>query len=233
MKKTLIPKIIYEDKNLLAVNKPAGVLTHPTSQNKDSEDLSLMGWAVKKYPELKKVGEDTELRAGIVHRLDKDTSGIILIPKNQKYFEYLKDLFQKRKVLKTYIAVVHGAPKNKEGIVNLPIGIRSGSIRRTTRGGKMPKEAETHYELIKAKAKSGKIYSSLKISPKTGRTHQIRVHLKALGLPICGDEIYGLKRGDDFKRLMLHASQVEFPLNSKKKLKIKSALPKEFAVYIK
>ncbi len=146
---------------------------------------------------------------------------------------FLQEKFQKRKVLKTYIAVVHGAPKNKEGIVNLPIGIRSGSIRRTTRGGKMPKEAETHYELIKAKAKSGKIYSSLKISPKTGRTHQIRVHLKALGLPICGDEIYGLKRGDDFKRLMLHASQVEFPLNSKKKLKIKSALPKEFAVYIK
>lgn len=233
MKKTLSPKIIYEDKNFLAVNKPTGMITHPASKEKSIDEESLMDWVLKKYPEIKKVGEDTELRAGIVHRLDKDTSGIILIPKNQKYFEYLKSLFQKHLVKKTYFALVHGAPKEKTGKINLAIGIRSGSIRRTTRGGKMAKEAETDYELIKVKTKAGKIYSLLRVLPKTGRTHQIRVHLKAIGLPICGDEIYGLKRGDEFKRLMLHAESLEFPVSSKKKLKIKSVLPKEFTVFTK
>ena len=233
VKKNLVPKIIYEDKNFLAVNKPAGMITHPASKEKVSEGDSLMDWALKKYPEIKKVGEDTELRAGIVHRLDKDTSGIILIPKNQKYFEYLKNLFQRHLIKKTYFALVHGAPKEKTGTINLAIGIRSGSIRRTTRGGKMPKEAQTSYELVKVKTKAGKIYSLLRILPKTGRTHQIRVHLKAIGLPICGDEIYGLKRGDEFKRLMLHAESIEFPVSFKKKLKIRSALPKEFSAFTK
>lgn len=233
MKKNLTPKIIYEDDNFLAVNKPAGMITHPASLEKNIDKESLMDWVLKKYPEIKKVGEDAELRSGIVHRLDKDTSGIILIPKTQKYFEYLKNLFQKHLVKKVYFAVVHGAPKEKVGEINLPIGIRSGSIRRTTRGGKMPKEAETHYELVKVKTKAGKVYSLLRVSPKTGRTHQIRVHLKALGLPICGDEIYGLKRGDEFKRLMLHAESVEFQVSSKKKLKIKTVLPKEFSAFAK
>lgn len=233
MKKTISPKIIYENNNFLAVNKPAGMITHPASREKNLAEESLMDWVLKKYPAIAKVGEDTELRAGIVHRLDKDTSGIILIPKNQKYFEYLKNLFQKHKVIKTYFALVHGAPKEKTGTINLAIGIRSGSIRRTTRGGKMAKEAETRYELIKTKVRAARIYSLLKITPKTGRTHQIRVHLKAISLPICGDEIYGLKRGDEFKRLMLHSESVEFPASSKKKLIIRSSLPKEFATFTK
>ena len=231
--KKIVLKIIYEDKNFLAVDKPAGMLTHSTPQSRDGGEPSLSDLIVEKHPQIKEVGEDFEFRAGIVHRLDKDTSGIILIPKTQKYFEYLKKLFQEHKVQKTYFALVHGAPENKSGVINLPIGIRSGSIRRTTKGGKMPKEAETHYRLVKTKTKNGKIYSVLEIIPKTGRTHQIRVHLKALSLPICGDEIYGLKRGDEFKRLMLHAEGIEFVSGLKKKIKIKSVLPKEFSPFIK
>lgn len=209
------------------------MITHPTVHGKDQSGPSLMDWVVERYPEIKQVGEDTELRAGIVHRLDRDTSGLVLIPKNQKYFDYLKKLFQEHKVLKTYFAVVHGAPKENRGIINLPIGIRSGSIRRTTRGGKMVKPAETYYELIKTKIKAGKTYSLIKANPKTGRTHQLRVHFKALGLPICGDEIYGLKRGDEFKRLMLHSAEVQFSISSGKKLKIISPLPKEFEAFSK
>ena len=133
-------KVIYEDKNLVAVNKEAGILVHPVVGR--GEESSLSAELLKKYPEIKNVGDNPE-RPGIVHRLDKDTSGVLLITRNQKFFEYLKNLFQKHEVKKTYLALVCGKIEKKHGIINKPISIKSGTVRRTVYKGKLSKEAIT------------------------------------------------------------------------------------------
>lgn len=206
--------IVYEDDQLLVVNKPYGLITH--HKNAADNQPALTDWVIKNYPELKGVGEPfiasgTPLpRCGIVHRLDKDTSGLIVIAKNQPAFDYLKNLFQTRKISKHYYALVYGVPKDKSGVINAPIG-RIG-LKRTTQieGKKMidGKPAITEYSVVKTFEK----FSLLDVSPKTGRTHQIRVHLKSIGHPLAGDPVYapkGWQKPPGLDRLFLHAYKLE------------------------
>jgi len=242
-------KIIYEDENFLAIDKPSGLMVHPArvSANKKNREAepTLIDWLLSKYPEIKNVGDDPATRPGIVHRLDKETSGVLLIPKNQKYFEYLKSLFQEHLIQKKYYAVVFGIPKNQSGVIDVPIGIKNGTLKRSIHSGKMAKTAVTEYKQLKTKKlfdKYGKEYffSYLDVSPKTGRTHQIRVHLASIGHPIVGDTLYGAKKQqklasvffDNFPnekpRLMLHSYSLEFAPYPNKSLKIETDTPDIF-----
>ena len=211
-------RVIYEDKNFLAVYKPAGVLVHSTQLRIKNAELrinepTLVDWVLKKYPEIKNVGDQPEIRPGIVHRLDKDTSGVILVAKNQKYFEYLKNLFKVGQIKKTYLALVYGRVEPKTGVIKKPIYLKPGTIKRTIWQGKMEKEAITEYRVLKyfhitnQDDRRNLLYFSLiKVMPKTGRTHQIRVHMASIQHPVVGDALYGLKTNPfGLKRLFLHA----------------------------
>lgn len=256
-------KIIYEDDNFLAVNKPAGLLVHPvrgrpalgtatTALGRSASNGvhgtpehdnkgTLVDFLVSKYPEIKEVGDlpagrqAVHLRPGIVHRLDKDTSGVMIVAKNQKYFEYLKNLFQTHKIRKTYIALVHGKVKERKGVINKPIGLKSGTTKRTVfvRNAVMVKSAETEYQLKKYLNIGGEDYSLLEVFPKTGRTHQIRVHLASIGHPIVGDRLYGNKKASSVtNRLFLHADSIEFEKAPGEKIRLSADLPKELSEII-
>jgi len=259
-------RVIYEDKNFLAVYKPAGLLVHPVkisnlkSQiSKIIKEQTLTDWLVKNYPEVRKVGDEPEIRPGIVHRLDKDTSGVILIPRNQKYFEYLKNLFEARQIKKTYLALVYGKVEPRRGTIKKPIYLKPGTTKRTVWQGKMEKEAITEYKVLKYFIKTrintdkntdkhrynisinprsnpykSATFSLLKVIPKTGRTHQIRVHLASIQHPIVGDSLYGPKINPfGLKRLFLHAESLEFSPSNGKRIKIESELPDELKSILK
>lgn len=213
--------IIYEDDDILAVNKPAGIVVHGDSPN-------LVEWLVKNYPQIKKIGDDSE-RPGIVHRLDKDTSGVLLVAKNQKAFEYLKEQFQNKEIKKSYIALVDGIVKKDKGIIDLAIGKSKKDFRKKLAGGKMigkTREATTEYKVIKRFLE----HTLVEAYPKTGRTHQIRVHLKALGHPIVCDKLYGFKKAKcpfGLNRQFLHAGSLEFNLPSGGRIKLEAILPSD------
>ncbi len=216
-------EIIYEDKNFLAVDKPAGVLVHPTTSPVKEETIT--DWILKNRPEIGVVGDNPQIRPGIVHRLDRDTSGVLLIAKNQEYFEYLKSLFQTHEIKKTYLALVRGHVSSKEGKIDKPIGLKSGSVKRTvtTSHAKMVKNAVTNYRVKKYIGDD----TLLEVSPETGRTHQIRVHLASIGHPIVGDKIYGGKRTHPVSGvpLCLHALSVEFAISPGQRMKIEAEPP--------
>lgn len=239
--------IVYEDSNLLVINKPSGLITHP--KNAEDKQESVTGWLVGKYPEIKNVGDPStgsprpelgtktgqeNLRPGLVHRLDKDTSGLLVIAKNQDSFIYLKNLFQDRKIKKFYLALVHGKPKESKGIIDAPLG-RIG-MKRTTqvRGNKKlkdKKEAVTEYRTLK----NFRDFTLLEVSPHTGRTHQIRVHLKSIGTPVAGDPIYGSKNTTGPKepeRLFLHAYKLQFISPDGKSLAFETDLPDDLQNFI-
>lgn len=220
------PVVVYEDKNILALNKPAGLLTHHNAHSKSAGEKTLADWLLKSRPEVRGVGDSSE-RPGIVHRLDKETSGLILVAKNQKAFDYLKNLFQSRRIKKTYLAWVSGEPKPKEGTINKPIGLKAGTIKHSIYSQKMSKPAITDYRVIKTEKTPEGIFSLLEVLPKTGRTHQIRVHLKSIGNPVMGDTLYGPKN-QNFGRLMLHAYSLEFKNMDGNMLKLEVEPPKEF-----
>jgi 23S rRNA pseudouridine1911/1915/1917 synthase len=249
------PKVIYENKDFLVVNKPAGLMVHGArisdkgqvtllrqcfggqARDKDKKEAMLVDWLLERYPEIKTVGDDPAQRPGIVHRLDKDTSGVMLVARNQASFDYLKSLFQKHEIVKTYHAVVWGKPKNDVGVIDAPIGILTGSTRRSVRSAKMAKEAVTEYKVLKNfqfpisnyQLPGHEEFSLLEVQPKTGRTHQIRVHLASINHPILGDKLYGTKLSRAASpRLMLHALSIEFTAPDGKKMRFEAEPPKEF-----
>lgn len=234
------PRIIYEDENFVAVDKPAGMLTHPYKVSGQWSAVSgeevLTNWLLEKYPEMKNVGDPStgsgqvNLRPGIVHRLDRETSGILLAARNQNYFEYLKSLFKTRQIKKTYVALVSGAFKEKIGVIDTAIRIKSGTVKRTVFSGKMAKQATTRYIVKKTLTTGGgEIFSLLEVVPETGRTHQIRVHLASIGHPIVGDRLYGPKNQPAWaERLMLHARSLEFSTAEGRRIKIEAEPPPEF-----
>jgi len=234
--------IIYEDEDILAINKPAGLLVHPVkspeSEGENLEQATLVSWLVEKYPEIKNVGDlPTEqsgrqaifLRPGIVHRLDKDTSGVLLVAKNQKAFEYLKNQFKDREIKKKYIALASGNLKQDSGIIELPIGKSKKDFRKRSTFGQLAgkiREAVTEYKVLERFDN----YTLTEITPKTGRTHQIRTHLKGIGHPIACDKLYGPKKLDcpfGLKRHFLHAISLEFALMDGSKIKLESDLPED------
>lgn len=223
------PEIIYKDKDVIAINKPAGLLVHPT---RISKEKTLIDWLLENYPEVKNVGDDPKVRPGIVHRLDKDTSGVMVIARNQKAFEYLKNLFQTKKIKKTYIALVWGKIEQRSGIIEKPLGLKTGSLRRTVRTekAKIVKEAKTIYRV--KKYLNG--FTLLEVEPLTGRTHQIRVHLASIGHPIVGDTLYSRRPVPaGLKRQFLHAESIELTLPSGSRLKITADPAPALQTYLK
>jgi 23S rRNA pseudouridine1911/1915/1917 synthase len=218
------PEIIFENKDFMVVNKPSGLVVHGVRissrkrlDEERSKEPTLVDWLVKHYPEIKTVGDDPKLRPGIVHRLDKDTSGVMIVARTQEYFEYLKYLFQKHEIKKIYDALVFGIPKKEHDVIDLPIGIKNGTLKRSVNVSKMAKEAVTEYRVIKKykmndeEKDTEQDFALLEVKPQTGRTHQIRVHLASIGHPIVGDRLYGKKLQPEFAtRLMLHARSIGF-----------------------
>ena len=224
--------ILYEDERLVAVNKPAGVMTHP--DGKTTEE-TVSDWFAAHYPASKDVGEvqrlpdGTELtRPGVVHRLDRDTSGVIVLAKTQEAHAFLKSAFQNREAKKTYLAFVYGVPKERRGVIEFSIGrsrrdFRLRSAQPKAKG--LLREAITRYEVI---ADNG-THSLMKAMPETGRTHQIRVHLKAIHHPVVGDTLYAPGRPEDlgFTRLGLHAYRLELPTPDGEPCILTAPLPEE------
>lgn len=211
-------KIVYQDENIIVLDKPAGIKVHPSSF---SERDTLVNFLVAKLPETEKITDGSfgsELRPGIVHRLDQDTSGVMVVARSQEAFDGLKKLFQGRKVLKKYAALVHGKLENKRGVIEKPLA-KSTSYKKQVIAGKKTKTkvraAVTEYEVVKEYGD----YSLVEAVPRTGRTHQIRIHLFALGHPIVGDAKYALKKFAKKKiadRHLLHARRLEFKLGAEK-----------------
>ncbi|QQG45992.1 MAG: RluA family pseudouridine synthase [Candidatus Niyogibacteria bacterium] len=224
------PDIIYEDKNFLAVNKPYGIVVHPDERHRDG---TLAQSIVQKYPEIKNVGDRSarswQERPGIVHRLDKDTSGLLLVAKNQPAFDFLKNSFQKRLIKKTYLVLVMGELKKKDGRIDLPIArSRKSPMRRVAGRGLAGKEREaaTEYRVTK----SFNDFTLLEARPLTGRTHQIRAHFAAIGHPVVCDKIYGGKKPvcpAGLTRQFLHAWRLEFVSPTGAKLMLEADLPED------
>lgn len=226
--------IIFEDDNIVAVNKPAGIMTHPDGVTKDE---TVSDWFAKKYPEAATVGETQRLpngeeiaRPGVVHRLDRETSGVLVLVKNNETHAFLKEAFQERTVEKTYLAFVYGVPKERKGTIDFAIGRSRKDFRLRSAQPKAKgtmREAITHYEVV---ADNGS-HALMKIVPKTGRTHQIRVHLKAIHHPVVGDPLYAPNHPYDlgFKRLGLHAFTLDIPQPSGERLHIEAPLPQDLA----
>ncbi|MFH0819458.1 MAG: RluA family pseudouridine synthase [bacterium] len=220
----LIPfKIIFENEDFLVVDKPAGLVVHPS---KSSPEGTLANALLAYCPKIEKVGEDL-LRPGLVHRLDKDVSGLLVVAKNQKIFSHLKEQFSVRMVKKEYLALVYGKLSRDEGTIDFDI-VRSKK-KRTLMAAipqKTGRAALTQYEVIKKFVN----YSFLKLTIKTGRTHQIRVHLKAIGHPLVGDQFYKIKKYKEkikLNRVFLHATTLGFFDSAKKWQEFHSPLPKE------
>ncbi len=221
-------EILYEDENIVAINKPTGLVVHSDGR---TNEPTVVDWILENYPEIKYVGENMGgiERPGIVHRLDRDTSGVLIIAKNQESFEHLKEQFKERLVEKKYNAFVYGKLKEKEGIIDRPIGRSASDFRKKSaqRGAKGElREAITEYKVLN----ENDDVSFLEVKPKTGRTHQIRVHFKAIHHPIVCDSIYAPK-GEcllGLNRLALHASSVSLDLIDGNKISIDTPLPEEF-----
>jgi len=210
MKKIDDISIINETNEYLAVNKPAGLLIHPKSL-KDTE-RTLVDVLGENRNDLKLE------RAGIVHRLDRDTTGVVLVAKTNEAFEYLKRLFKSRKIKKTYIALVEGQIDPRIELIDLPLK-RSGSNKLKRVVSPVGKTARTLITEVESKADT----SLLRLEPQTGRTNQIRVHLAHIGHPVVSDVLYGAKKQAD--RFMLHAYSLEFEDPAGQRVKLIAPLP--------
>lgn len=209
--------VIYEDKDCIVIDKPQGILTHSKGAfNAESTVATFIA------PRLNDMSGD---RAGIVHRLDRATSGVIICAKNTAAMSWLQKQFSQRKTKKTYIALISSGLSPKEAIIDMPIE-RDPKNPKQFRVGKGGKQAQTNYKIIKDDGKR----AFLELKPVTGRTHQLRVHLKQLGYPIIGDSLYG---GQPAKRLMLHAKELEITLPSKERKVFSAKIPPSFTAIIK
>ncbi|MBX4189340.1 RluA family pseudouridine synthase [Candidatus Parcubacteria bacterium] len=218
------PEILYEDEDIVAVNKPAGLVVHADGRTKES---SVSEWFVEKYPEAKEVGEKLgEIeRPGIVHRIDRETSGVLLLAKTQKGFESLKKQFQDHEIEKKYHAFLYGKLKEDHGTINLKI-TRSKSDFRKRVAGREGREAVTYFQVLKRAPE----VTLVEAKPKTGRTHQIRVHFKALHCPVVCDSLYAAGKPAllGFYRLALHAREITFNDLNGEIHTIQAAYPEDF-----
>lgn len=235
--------ILYEDENVVAINKPAGLTVHSDGRTKD---YTVATWMFEQYPDSNEVGEPlvipttnnqqptTISRPGIVHRLDKETSGVLLLAKNQDTYLHIKEQFKSRLVEKRYNAFLYGELKEDSGIINRPIARSAKDFRlRSAQPGARgeSREAITEFKVIKR----GKGFTYALALPKTGRTHQLRAHFKALHHPIVCDKLYAPKRPCElgFKRLALHAFSLMIKMPKMTTLKIEAPLPDDFESALK
>ena len=213
--------VVYEDNDIIVVNKPKGMVVHPANGNPDGTLVN----AVMAICKDSLSGIGGEIRPGIVHRLDKDTSGLLIVAKNDKAHVNMSEQIKKHEVKKTYVALVRGVVKENEATINMPIG-RSNSDRKKMAVTKTGKNAVTHIKVLKRYDK----YTLLEINIETGRTHQIRVHLAYIGYPIIGDYIYSNGKNEfGIIGQCLHAKSLEFkhPITGEK-MKLEAPLPDYF-----
>ncbi len=215
--------IIYEDENVIVVNKPAGVLSHGLS--KFLGEPSVASFLRQKHIASQE-GEwkAEDLRFGIVHRLDRVTSGVMICAKNQDTMRFLQKQFHDRKVEKTYMALVEGEMKPEEAILDLPIE-RNPKAPATFRVGPNGKTAQTTYKIIKTYPTDDSVICLVELTPKTGRTHQLRVHLLHVKHPIIGDKLY---KGREADRLYLHAFRLRIEIPGKGLQEFNAPMPSEF-----
>jgi 23S rRNA pseudouridine1911/1915/1917 synthase len=220
--------ILYEDTNIVVINKPAGLVTHSDGRTKEetAED-----WFREKYSaDTDKGSTEVKLERPYVHRLDRDTSGVLIFAKNEKAYDFLRKAFTDREVKKTYLALVYGIPKEKKGVIDFDIGRSRKDFRLRSAQPKAKghlRQAITRYEVI---GEYGE-YALLKVNPETGRTHQIRVHLKAINHPIVGDSLYAPNRPHTLgiSRLGLHAYKIDLPLPSGSRALVTAPIPSDLA----
>jgi 23S rRNA pseudouridine1911/1915/1917 synthase len=262
----LNPQILYEDSDILAIDKPAGLIVHSDGRTKEQ---TVVDWFVGKYPEAKDVGEPIVInndklritndndpihnskfvinnsikRPGVVHRIDRETSGVLLLAKTKEGHEILKQQFMEREVEKVYHLFVSGLVKNDFGTINLPIGRSPSDFRKwialtqrmftkkSYHGEE--REALTHYKVLKRIDDKGVTF--VEVKPKTGRTHQIRVHFKALNHPVLCDKLYSGRKSFNedvcplgFTRLALHARSITFKNTSGESVTVEAPYPEDF-----
>ena len=193
--------VVYEDSDIAVINKQAGLVVHPAHGHYSGTLVNAILYHIKDLS-----GINGEIRPGIVHRLDKDTSGLIVIAKNDKVHAALTEMFQEKKIRKTYLAILKGKLNKSEGKIVTQIGRDKNDRKKMTVIDDVAKgkNAITNYRVIS----QNNLFTLVKVNIETGRTHQIRVHMRHLGYPILGDSVYGRK--DNEKRQMLHAYKLEF-----------------------
>lgn len=238
-------EILYEDADCLAVNKPAGLMVHSDGRNPGP---FLTDWVLEKFPQAQNVGDPMTAsdgspvnRSGIVHRLDRDTSGVLLVAKTPKGHACLKKQFQERTIHKKYLAFVWGDLKEEFGTIDKPIGRSVNDFRKWSAGrGKKgeTREAETYWTKMASgkslvdseQGKKEEKFTLVEAQPKTGRTHQIRVHFLAIQHPVVGDTLYAETKPPalEFKRLALHSWLVEFINPAGRRIKVTAPLPTDF-----
>lgn len=231
--------LIHEDPHYLILNKPAGLIVHNDGRREES---SVVGWVLQEYPDIDGVGEDwindegmTIKRPGIVHRLDRQTSGVMIVARTAEMFDHLKSQFKDHQVRKVYKAFTYGWLKDDEGSIRASIGksrsdFRRWSAQRGARG--QLREARTDYRVNQRFEHQGERFSSMTFKPKTGRTHQIRVHAKYMSTPIVADSLYAgklLSRPNlGFDRQALHAHHITFTDLSGAEQSYSAPLPDDF-----
>ncbi len=215
--------IVYEDDYLMVINKASGITVHPGNGNYDN---TLVNGLMYYTNNLSDVGE--EFRPGIVHRLDKDTSGLMIVAKDNKCHELLADDFKNKRIKREYVALLDGVFPQNTAIIDAPIERSKENFSRMTVGAS-GKKAITHLQVIK----KYRDYTLVRLSLETGRTHQIRVHMAYIGYPVHNDPVYNKKKSDEFGQF-LHSEYLEFvhPI-LKDTLKFRAELPKEFSDFLK
>jgi 23S rRNA pseudouridine1911/1915/1917 synthase len=234
------PEIIFQNEDLMVINKPEGLMVHNTGH---TQEPTVAEWFLTQVPEAKGVGEpqlsqkgEALERSGIVHRLDKETSGVMILAKHQDSFDHLKKQFHDRLVKKEYRAFVYGAVRERWGTIDREIGRSNRDFRlRSAQHGAsgLLRPAVTQWECIGTGRYNDELFSYMKLRPQTGRTHQLRVHLQAIGRPIVGDKLYAKAEMErscslDFTRLALHAHSLELEIAEGQSERFIAPLPQSF-----
>lgn len=237
----MTPTILKETGTLLFINKPAGLVVHPDGR---TVEPTLCDWLVSERPDIAGVGEPLELsngttidRPGIVHRLDRDTSGVMVVAKTQEAFLHVKEQFKQHSVQKIYHAFVYGNIIEDEGVIDRPIGKSKNDFRQwsATRGARgILRDAVTNFSVLKRGTVDGEAVALIEARPQTGRTHQIRVHMKAFNHPLVGDTLYAPNRPAllGFTRTALHALSLSVADIDGEVITVEAPYPEDFAATV-
>lgn len=224
-----MPDVIYEDNDVLVINKPSGLKVHPAHE--EDSDPTLTHVLSIKYPEIKTVGDEPELRPGLVHRLDKYASGVLVVAKTQDAYDHLKNQFKNRAVKKIYSVLVYGCPSKEHDLIKLRLDrSKKGNIVAHPENSEKGRDAMSEYDIVEKFATT----TLLKVQIHTGRTHQIRAHMFSIGHPVVGDMVYRQKQMKNINpielhRLFLHASELTISLPSREQKTFVAELPKELS----